>query len=706
MQVDNVKYTTITLFNYFYFLNFHTILMIKHFPILAIVICLASCQPSSIQYDIIIYGGTSAGVIAAYSAKMEGKSVLLIEPKLHLGGLSSSGLGETDIGNKYAVTGLSRNFYRRLGDHYGVLESWKFEPHVAEGIFDKLIAESGVEVLKDYRLVDLKKRAKRIKSISIEKSSASGKDKKIRVKGLYFIDCSYEGDLMAKAGISYTVGRESNDTYGETYNGVQMMNSHQFPDNIDPYMIPGDSASGLCWGIQGFGIDKPGAGDKKVQAYNYRLCLTSDPENMIPITRPATYDSTRYELLRRVIKHYQDQNRLQNLGQQFLIISRMPNDKTDINNRGGFSTDGIGMNWDYPEAGFVRRAEIAEELKEYTRGLLYFLGNDPSVPQSLKDEMLSLGWPKDEFIDNEHFPYEMYVREARRMIGEYVMTEHNCVGDSTVSDGIGLAAYTMDSHNCQRVVIHKDGKAMVKNEGNVEIGGFPPYEIAYRALTPKREECENLIVPVCLSASHIAFGSIRMEPVFMVLAQVAAVAVAMADAEGIPVQEVNIEVLKEKLLNDPLQNGTPPDIIIDNSDLSKIELTGSWQVRSYFMGQNKADFLLSESGSGGVNKVKFNLPPVVKQEYRVYTYIPRPHRWQENSAPQWAKTFDIFINSGDSVYNVIADMSNTGRDWLPLGTYTFEGEGYIEISSGKQNLPIPGDAIMLVPLIKQSLSIK
>ncbi len=547
------------------------------------------------DYDIVVYGGTSAGVIAAYSARLEGKKVLLVEPGRHLGGLSSSGLGQTDIGNKYAVTGLARNFYRRIGDHYGKLEAWKFEPHVAADVFRQYIAESGLDVLSEYRLKDVKMRNNRIESLELEHAPAPDPATDRDISASYFIDCSYEGDLMAKAGVSYTVGRESNATYGETYNGVELMDGHQFPDGIDPYIVEGDPSSGLCREIQATGVAPDGTGDTLVQAYNYRLCLTQDKDNMVPVTRPEDYDPATFELLRRVIRHREKSGVKGDLG-QYLIISPMPNGKTDINNKGPMSTDAIGMNYAYPEGSYSVRARIAMDVENYTKDLLYFLGHDEAVPEYLRNQMLSWGWAADEFTDNGNFPPQMYIREARRMIGEYVMTQHNCTGDSTVNDGIALAAYTMDSHNCQRVVVN----GMVKNEGNVEIGGFPPYEISYRSLTPKREECENLLVPVCLSSSHIAFGSIRMEPVFMVLGQVTGLASVMALNADVPVQKVDVAALNSRLSANPLQNGTPPDIVVDNSDSAQVSIQGPWELRSYWMGQNKADHLFhSPSASPG-----------------------------------------------------------------------------------------------------------
>ncbi len=437
-------------------------------------IAVFSIIKSNAQYDVCVYGGTSAGVIAAYTATKLHKKVILIEPGKHLGGLTSGGLGYTDIGNKYVVTGLARDFYRRIGKYYRKFETWIFEPHVAEQIFNEYIIEAnlpagrqGVSVLYHYRIIGAAKQNDAIQNITIENSSSPSASTNKTITAKMFIDCSYEGDLMAKAGVSYMVGREDNSTYNETYNGVQLMEGHQFPDGIDPYKIPGDSTSGLLWGISSNKLSPTGAANKMVQAYNYRVCLSNDPHNRVPITKPAGYDSTWYEILLRLIQAQPDKRTLND----YIILSSMPNHKTDINNRGGFSTDMIGMNYDYPEGSYATRDSITQQHLLYTKGLLWFIGHDPRVPQQMRNEMQQWGYPKDEYTDNDHFTSQLYIRESRRLVGDYVMTQANCQGRIIVNDGIAMAAYTMDSHNCERLVV----KGMVKNEGNVEISGFGPY---------------------------------------------------------------------------------------------------------------------------------------------------------------------------------------------------------------------------------------
>ena len=626
------------------------------------VLLLAGCSRSR-TYDVCVYGSTSAGVVAAYSAAQCGKSVVLIEPTEHVGGMTTGGLGFTDIGNKQVIKGVAKEFYRKVGRHYGRLEQWIFEPSVADSIMRSYLQHENITVLTGRRIVSADKAGTRITSIVVETSAEPHST--ITVGADYFIDCSYEGDLMARAGVSYVVGRESNDTYGETYNGVELMTGHQFPDGIDPYRVEGDPSSGLLWGISDAEVAPDGTGDEMVQAYNYRICLTSDLDNMIPITRPEGYDSTRYELLLRLIEAQPDKRMLND----YFIWSRMPNDKTDINNRGGFSTDMIGMNHSYPEASYDERDSIIAAHTLYTKGLLWFLGNDPRVPDIMRKRMRMWGYPKDEYTAFGHWTPQLYIREARRMVGEYVATQDDCEGRAVVNDGVAMAAYQMDSHNCQRIVITENGRDMVKNEGNVEIGGGLPYPISYRSITPKRSECTNLLVPVCLSASHIAYGSIRMEPVFMVLGQVAAVAVAEAMANGYcDVQQVDSRRICAAIDADPYLDGSQPDILVDDADAG-VEAEAGWT-------------RVSRSGGYGLSyleipadaercSVRYTVESMPSSgDYAVYAY--------QNADKRLAMQTAVRVFTGDECHDVIIDRSRmdvlgqTSGEWVPLGTYRFE----------------------------------
>lgn len=490
----------------------------------------------TIKADVCIYGGTSAAVTAAKAAALEGSKVVIICPDSVIGGLTTGGLGQTDIGNKQAIIGMARQFYRDLGKYYGTDEKWTFEPHVAENILMSYLDNPLITLMQGYYLTSVNKKGTRIKSITCTTDDGVA----ATVNALQFIDVTYEGDLMAKAGVSYHVGREDSSVYGENWNGSHLSHHHQFFDGVDPYVEKGNPDSGLLWGIQPWTMKEEGAGDGYVQAYNYRVCMSNDPDNQIPITKPDDYDPSMYELLVRVFES--DPNPI--IGNYF-IWSMMPNGKTDINNRGAFSSDMIGMNHDYPEADWTRRKEIIEAHKSYTLGLFWFYVSDPRVPGNLQDFIRQWGYAKDEYAKTGGWTHQLYVREARRMIGEYVATQKDCEGKAEIPDGIGYAAYQMDSHNCERIVVEKDGKLMVKNEGDVEIGGGKPYPISYRSITPKREECTNLLVPVCLSSSHIAFGSIRMEPVFLELGQVAGIAASLAGKDS--VQTIDITPIQQKV---------------------------------------------------------------------------------------------------------------------------------------------------------------
>ncbi len=635
--------------------------------------------------DICVYGGTSAGVIAAYTARMQGKSVVLVEPGRRLGGLSSGGLGFTDIGNKSAVTGISRDFYRRIGRHYGKFEQWIFEPHVAEETFRQFVREAMIDVRLQTRLVRLQKTGTNIQEITVENTRTTETNYAIRAK--VFIDCSYEGDLMAMAGVSYKVGRESNEDYNEIYNGVQVRNKHQFPDGIDPYKVPGQPSSGLLWGISAETLPPEGTGDNKVQAYNFRICLTSDPANRIPITQPGNYDSTRYELLIRLFEKEPD--RPLNL---ILKMDHMPNQKTDINNNGPFSTDMIGMNYAYPEAGYDQRMKIQKDHEDYTRGLLYFIGHSKRIPVSIRSEMQRWGYPKDEFVDNGNWSPQMYIREARRMIGSYVMTQANCEGKEVVTDGVGMAAYTMDSHNTSRVIIN----GMVKNEGDVQVGGFPPYPISYKALVPKAEECTNLLVPVCLSATHIAYGSIRMEPVFMVLGQSSALAAVQVVNKRISVQNVDVPAIQSSLINDPLADQCPPEILIDNES-ARVVKAGEWIV------ENNARIAygpsLFKSASPG-SSIKFYADLKVAGAYQVYYYVPRVDGLTEKmmiTVNAKGRATPVTLNTGN-----LRVEGQTSGEWMAVGEFVFDtgpaGKNQsIEVTSSA-NGTVVADAVLLIPV--------
>jgi hypothetical protein len=518
------------------------------------------------KYDVVVYGGTSAGIIAAVQAKKMGKTVIVVGPDRHLGGLSSGGLGFTDTGNKAVIGGLAREFYHRIWLHYQQPDAWRwqkpeeygnkgqgtpavdgaqrtmwiFEPHVAETVFEHLVREYRIPVARDEWLDrdgGVTKSAGRITAIRM----LSGRT----YVGTMFIDASYEGDLMAAAGVEYHVGRESKEKYGEQWAGVQtgvLHHRHHFGvlnQPISPYVVPGDPASGVLPRISTQPPGEYGSGDARIQAYCYRYCVTDHPENRLPFPKPDGYDPKQYELLLRIYDA--------GWRETFQKFDSVPNRKTDSNNHGPFSSDNIGFNYDYPEASYERRRQLLKEHEKYQKGWLYFIANDPRVPKDVQDEMRRWGLAKDEFTDTGGWPHQIYVREARRMIGTFVMTEHELTKRRPTPDSVGMGSYTIDSHNVQRYITPE---GWVQNEGDIGVSLPAPYEIAYGALVPKRGQADNLLVPVCVSSSHIAFGSIRMEPVFMILGQSAATAAALAIDGGLAVQDVPYGKLRERLLKD------------------------------------------------------------------------------------------------------------------------------------------------------------
>jgi hypothetical protein len=525
--------------------------------------CNSKNKSNLYEADVIVYGGTSAAVTTAVQLVRMGKSVIIVSPDKHLGGLSSSGLGFTDTGNKEVIGGLSREFYQLLYNHYQNPKAWVwqkkseygnkgqgnpaidgenrtmwiFEPHVAEEAFEKMISTHQIKVFRE-EFLDRDNGVTKKNSDIISIKTTSGKI----FKGKIFVDVTYEGDLMASSGVSYHVGREANSTYNEEWNGIQtgvLHHGHHFKSDIDPFVIPGDPTSGLLPRISSENPGVKGDGDHRLQAYCFRMCLTDHPENRIPFTRPNDYDSTQYELLIRIYNS--------GWSETFNKFDPIPNHKTDVNNHGPFSFDNIGMNYDYPEASYEHRKQIIEEHKSYQAGLFYFIASDPRVPKNVQEEMRRWGLAKDEFADNGNWPYNIYVREARRMIGKFVMTENELLGKKETPGSIGMGSYTIDSHNVQRYV-KPDG--FVQNEGDIGVHIKRPYTIALNSILPQQEECNNLIVPVCVSSSHIAFGSIRMEPVFMILGQSAGTLAAMAIDEKKSIHDIEYDNLKVRLMTD------------------------------------------------------------------------------------------------------------------------------------------------------------
>ncbi|RYD38780.1 MAG: FAD-dependent oxidoreductase [Verrucomicrobiaceae bacterium] len=589
-----------------------------------------------IEADICVYGGTPGGVSAAVQAARMGKKAVLFVMRRHVGGMTSGGLTATDIGNRKAVGGFANELYAKIGTTHG------FRPSQAEEAFLHFLKEAGVTVHYEHRLKEVTKEGNRITSVSFENGNS--------VKARMFVDSTYEGDLFAKAGVSHHIGRESNATYGETINGVQFRNSHNFNVKVDPYKTPGDPSSGLLPGISAADPGKSGDGDRKIQAYNFRFQLWDGPDR-IPFPKPDGYDRGRFALYERYV------NTSANPPAPFRLRNG------DCNNVGGFSTDHIGANYAWPEADYETREKIFQDHVNYQKGLAYFAANDPEVPQKVRDRVNAYGLMPGEFPETGGFPHELYVREGRRMVSDHVMTEAECRSMKVAEDSVGLAAYTMDSHNCQRVVI--DGA--VRNEGDVQVRVVRPYPLSYRSIVPKEAECANLLVSVCLSSSHIAYGSIRMEPVFMILGQSAATAASLAIDGDTSVQKVSYARLRERLLADkqilswdapPLSAEetapAPEGIEVDDTAAAK---TGAW----------------SEAASGGylhdANKDKGK---------KSITYTPNlPKDGNYDVYLTWKKTGNratnvpVEINGADGRKSVKVDQCAKGG-WVKIHSGPFK----------------------------------
>ncbi|MEZ6055086.1 MAG: FAD-dependent oxidoreductase [Planctomycetaceae bacterium] len=658
------------------------------------------------QADVVIFGATAGGVAAAVQARRMGKSVILVEPRKHIGGLTTSGLGWTDSGNKAVIGGISREFYQRVKTHYDDLAQWKhgnrdkypqyredddamwtFEPKVAEAILHKMLREVDVQPLLGRELTRIETKEGRIVSLATDKGDM--------IRGTIFIDASYEGDLMAAAGVKFHVGREANSVYGETINGIQTghARSHQFVKSVDPYIEAGNPASGLLPGIS----PEPGiefGGDHRVQAYNYRLCITTVKENQIPFAKPEGYDPLHYELLLRNFEA--GDLRLP------LKIDMMPNLKTDVNNNFAVSTDWIGMNYDYANGDAATRKKFESDLKTYIRGLMWTLAYHPRTPEEIKQKVSPWGWAKDEWVEHDHMPYWPYIREARRMIGPYVQTEHDCRRNRKCEDSIGLGSYNMDSHNCQRYVTPE---GFVRNEGDIQVSPGGAYLIAYRAITPKKEECSNLLVPVAMSSSHIAYGSIRMEPVFMILGQSAATAACLSIDQNISPQDLSYADLREQLLKDQQvldlpagsvgANGLDPKklkgIVIDDVDAKKM---GDWLPSSSVGGYVGASYLHDNNAEQGQKSITFPAKVNTAGKYEVrLSYSPNQNR---------ATNVEVTIASSggkSTVVTVNQKQKPTIDDlWTSLGIFEFpaDGSGSVTISNRDANGHVIADSVQFL----------
>lgn len=619
--------------------------------------------------DVLIYGGTAGGVLSAIAAAREGASVLLIEPGQHLGGMLTGGLSHTDYGDRAVIGGLAIDFYRRVAKYYDKeLYFWRGpEPTIGENLLKDWLKELKVKIIYGERIKALEKQGKEIKSIE----SLSGKSFAAKV----YVDATYEGDLLARAGVSYTIGREGVSNYGESWAGRQPFrpDKHTFPLPVSPFKNGKDGE--LLPLINPRPMAAIGQADSGVQAYCFRLIMTNNPTNRIAITRPADYDSARYELLRRYLKIRMPKT----LRETGVIGPRinLPNQKAEINSLGPISTNLYdGSNWAYPDADYPLRDAIWNDHLSYTKGLLYFIAYDSSVPENIRNEAKQWGLAKDEFKDTEHFPHQLYIRVARRMIGEYVLTQNDLMKDVIKYDAIGMGSYNMDVRHVQRgydmVSRFPELVAETYNEGYLSIPVLP-YQIPYRSIVPKFEDCSNLIVPVCISSSNLAYASFRMEPQYMIAGHAAGVAAAMAVKNKTPVQRVDISALQTKLLqqgqilsleenpNGFFQQGET--VIVDDDMTRFVEKSGNWTLsENPDVARHQITYYINTDKESAWISYQPWLPK--DGNYKVYGW------WVKDSSA--ASDVPVKIEFAGGSKTIMANQQETGNGWVLLGSFPFE----------------------------------
>lgn len=669
--------------------------------------------------DICIYGGTSGGVVAAVKAARLGKQAILIEPGQHLGGMSSGGLSFSDMGKAATVAGMAREFYQRIGRKYNKPLETQLEPHVAEQVFDEMIKEAGVTVLKGEPLKQVIKQGPRIQTLITEKGT--------RIDAKMFIDTTYEGDLLAAAGVSYSLTREANSQYNETLNGIQY---HEIPQiqfgkvnaigrrkdrrglwdrsiPLDPYRIPGKPDSGLLPLIEEGKLGIPGEAAPGVQAYCFRLCVTDQSENRIPIEPPADYDPARYEIVARYIQACLKAGDDMDL-RWFTKHDALPNGKFDFNTA-YFGLNYVGGNKGYTEASHAERQKIIKEHENYARGLYHFLKTDPRVPEKVRQQISQYGLCKDEFLDNGGWPHQLYIRESRRMISDLVMTEHHCRHTEVASKSVGLASYGVDIHEIRRIahngIMIREGKLL----GHTSTRG--PYPIGFDAIVPKASECNNLLVTFAISASHVAFGSTRMEPVLMILSQSAATAASQAIDADCPIQEINYQRLRTQLLADgqlldwpsPVKRGQPqtrvitpakklPGIVLDDS---AAEYTGGWSESNRQPSPIGPTYTHDNNKDRGKKSARFS--PEIKHtgDYEVRLL----YTWHENRSTK----VPVTIHSADGEKTVIVNQREPAlinRIPVSLGEFHFEAgqPAHITISNTGADGYVVVDGLQLLPV--------
>ncbi len=637
----------------------------------------AVVQP--VYVDVCVYGGTSGGVIAAVKAARMGKSVALVCDKNHLGGMTSSGLGWTDVGHVGTgyIQGMANEFYSRINQKYGQNVNYDFEPHVAESVFNDMVKETSVAVYTNEYLVSVVKQNNQLIAVTMNDGNI--------VRAKMFIDASYTGDLMTAAGVTWTIGRESSNTYGESLAGVRPPDT-SFGSNVNPYVISNNPSSGLLPLIQSNTLAAQGSADSLVQTYNFRTCFTTVASNRLALTPPTNYDASQFELPAR----YLQANPSIALSSLMTLSTPLPNKKMDINNNGPISTDFVGDSSAYSGASPAQRAQIWQEHKNYEQGFFYFLANDPRVPSTVRTTMLTYGPAKDEFTDNGGWPWELYVRESRRMASDYVMTQSNVFNQLPVTDSIGMAGYFTDSHYCERIL--NDG--VVVNEGTARRGDITvPYPISYAALVPKTNECVNLLVPWSLSASHIAFCSLRLEPAFMIMSQAAATAACIAIDDNTSVQRVNVTKLQNQLLadNQALYSPTTGTNVVDDADPTGVSIVGNWVSSTATSGYYGSDYLHDNNTNKGMDSVTFTPNLAQARTYQVMA------RWTANANRATAVPYDIIYPDGTNT--IFVDQTKQGGQWVLLMATNFDAgtNGHVRVRNAGTTGFVIADAVEFVP---------
>ena len=670
-----------------------------------------SGKPKVIDCDVAVYGGTPAGVTAAIQAARMGKNAVLLSFNRHVGGMTSGGLTATDIGNRDSIGGLAQEFYARVGNVKD------FRPSEAESLFLKMLDEADAPVLLERCLQSVELREGRLVSATMETGET--------IKAAMFVDATYEGDLLAAANVSYRVGRESAGAYGETLAGqwqnVSWSNVYQFCRlPVSPYVEPGDPESGVLPEISSELPGNRGEGDFKVQAYNFRVFL-SDKEGKIPFPKPRGYEPGRYALLARFLNF--DPRIRWTLNYTTVPMTDGPVQMRigDSNNAGSFSSDYVGGSYRWPDGTYDAssfaelppsrrgrpipfrelyelRERIFQDHVDYQQGLMYFLATDPQVPETLQNRVNRFGLDPREFQETGCWPHQLYVREGRRMVSEYVMTQENCESRRTVNDSVGLASYAMDSHFCQRVIVEEDGKMTVRNEGGFGHGCRGPYPVSYRSIVPKREECINLLVPVCLSASHVAYGSIRMEPVFMILGQSAGTAAALAIDRDVAVQDLAYDKLKARLAEDGQRLATVPPAGVAPETLDGVvvddeaaDAHGAWIQSAVVMSFVGKGYRHDDNANKGASAMEFaaRLPAPGSYEVRL-AYTSQSNR---------ARAVPVTVQHRDGIQVVTVDQRKTPNIkgcWTSLGRFDFDQRARVVVGNAGTDGYVIADAVQFL----------